>query len=182
MLGKLLWFGVISGSVSLIGYTLLHSVELHPVFVDDSTAVTTVVTPQPSIEPTPTATPSAKPTKVDPTKNTQTVPLKKEVTNDAKETVQPQPTPEPQETSSAKPVVPVLKPTNPNHMKGANDCINPPSTNTTYSEFQQLMNAFDANSSSADVCNYIQIKNAIGVDKFTNFYNCYRKKEDSCQG
>jgi hypothetical protein len=112
-----------------------------------------VAVPSPSPSPTVSVTPSpvATPPVVKPT-------IKPEV---AKPTTPPVP-------------IPVVKPVNPKHQQGANDCTNKPQGNISYEEYKGLMDSFNANPSNPNICNFVQIKQAIGAELFMKHYQQYR--------
>jgi hypothetical protein len=90
---------------------------------------------------------------------------------------QPIPKPPAKTTQVAVPI-PTQKPLDPNHKKGANDCVtNKPSPGIGYNEFKALMDNFNQNPGNPNVCNFVQIKQAIGEELFTTHYQVYRKEK-----
>ena len=174
---------------ALIGLTLVSGMFLYSRTINFGTVQYEVVA-APSSTPSPLSTPSPQPTT-----SPSVAPSVTPTSAPAKPTSSPTPeTPvnvgveenstnkEQDQTPAPKPkvVIPEPKGTSPNHMKGANDCTaaipalgdRGPTLGTTYLQFKGYMDAYEADKTNPNICNFAQIKARIGSN-WDNYIKAY---------
>jgi hypothetical protein len=165
MFGRTMFFLLSLGLVGTLGLSYSR-IESNPQFVSEGvvTAQVDTSTPEPVASiPVPQATPS-------PTPEVKTTPTPVAASPEVKEV----PKAEVAKPTPAPVPIPVVKPANPKHQKGANDCTNKPQGNISYDQYKVLMDSFNANPSNPNICNFVQIKQAIGNELFMKYYQQYR--------
>jgi hypothetical protein len=170
MFGKSMLFLLSIGVVSTLGLSY-SKLEHNPQFVTESvgnvqaaaidptpTESVPVAVPSPSPSPTVSVTPSP----------VATPPVVKATIKPA--VAQPTPAPVP---------IPAVKPVNPKHQQGANDCINKPKPGLSYEEFKVLLNSSFDNKSNPNICNFLQIEKEIGKELSSQYTKRYFEEKNA---